>query len=291
MVAVSRDLDGLATPLLARAATPYLALNGTANVVMQLSRPEVGVGVRDSRVEGARLFDDPVRRQRTTIGYLAVAVHGTADERAAYRRRVNRSHAEVRSRPGERPAYSAFDPLLQRWVAACLYRGLEEASEAVHGPLGTDLGAFYAEGVVLGGLLQMPAELWPDDRGSFEDYWRSGLAAASIDAATRAYLMRVIRLEYLPRRVPRLVVDRRVWLTTGFLPPEVREEMHLAWSSRDEQRFARWTRRAAAAVRRLPERHRGRPFSSSIARQRAGGADDLWLSAAPGTIGGAGDVG
>lgn len=284
-------IDGLATPLLARAATPYLALSGTANVVMQLSRTEVGHGVKDSRVVGARLFDDPVRRRRTTIGYLAVAVHGTAAERSAYRRAVNRSHAEVVSLAGEEPAYSAFDPELQRWVAACLYRGFEEASEAVHGPLGATAATFYAEGVVFGGLLQMPAEMWPNDRAAFEDYWRCGLAAASIDESTRAYLMRVIRLEYLPRRVPGFVADRRVWLTTGFLPPELRIQMHLSWTRRDAERFARWTARAAGLVRRLPEKHRGRPFTSSIADLRAGLGDLPGLSAVPGTIGRAGDVG
>ena len=285
------EIDALATPGLARAATPYLALSGTANVVMLLSRAEVGHGVTDSRVVGARLFDDPARRSRTTIGYLAVAIHGTATERAAYRRGVNRSHAQVFSRPGVRPAYTAFDPELQRWVGACLYRGFEEAGEAVHGPLGPARESFYAEGVVLGGLLQMPASLWPADRDAFEDYWRSGLASASIDDETRAYLMRVIRLEYLQRRIPAFVVARRVWLTTGFLPPELREQMRLRWTKRDATRFRRWTAGAAGLVRRLPEKQRGRPFTTSIAALRAGQGEPAWLSEVPGTIGGAGDVG
>lgn len=288
-----RGVDAMPTPLLARAATPYLALSGTANVVMQLARAEVGIGVRDSRVVGARLFDDHERRRRTTIGYLAVAVHGTAAERATYRRFVTTSHAAVRSLPGEEPAYSAFDPDLQLWVGSCLYVGFEQSFEAVHGPLGPDSAAFYAEGVVLGGLLQMPAARWPSDRAAFEASWRSGLAAARIDAATRAYLLRVIRLEYLSRRVPRAVVDLRLWSTTGFLPPELREEMHLPWTTRDERRFARWSARAATLVRRLPERHRGRPFSTAVAELRSDGflAAAVPLSAEPGTIGPAGDVG
>ena len=31
--------------------------------------------------------------------------------------------------------------------------------------------------MIFGGMLQMPAELWPADRDAFETYWRDGLAA------------------------------------------------------------------------------------------------------------------
>ncbi|CAN5448256.1 oxygenase MpaB family protein [soil metagenome] len=278
----ARDrMDALPTPLLARAATPYVALSGTANVVLQLSHPAVGRGVRESRVEGARLFDDHRRRRRTTVGYLAVAVHGSASERAAYRRETNASHAQVRSLPGEEPVYSAFDPQLQRWVAACLYHGFEEAYVAVHGPLGEDAGAFYAEGVILGAMLQMPADLWPADRAAFEEYWRAGLSRVAIDEATRTYLLRVIDLEYLEHRVPRLVVQRRRRLTTGFLPPEVRVAMDLPWTAADETGFARSTSRFAAVVRRLPARARAWPFDGALRDVRARLADGRPLFADP----------
>lgn len=260
-------LDALATPLLARAATPYIALSGTANVVMQLSQPPVGYGVKDSQAPSA-LFADPARRRRTTVAYLAVAAKGTAAERAAFRRATNASHAAVRSAPGAQPAYSAFDPDLQLWVAACLYRGFEEASEAVWGPLAADREAFYQQGVVLGGMLQLPAAMWPADRGAFETYWRDALGHARIDDAVRAYLLRVIRLEYLGRRVPGPVLERRFLLVTGFLPPELRDQMRLAWSADDERRFRRLTGRAAAVIRRGPERLRGFPFDRALADVR-----------------------
>lgn len=261
-------LDALRTPMLARAATPYVALSGAANVVMQLSWPQVGHGVRDSQVVGARLFDDPRRRQRTTIGFLAVAVHGTPAERSAYRRAVNVSHAQVRSLPGEEPRYHAFDPQLQLWVGSCIYRGFEDSYQAVYGPLGRDRERFYAEGVIFGGMLQMPAALWPTDRDAFEDHWRAGLAAASVDQVTRDYLLSVVRLEYLRRRMPRWLVARRLWLTTGFLPPELRTVMDLPWTPHDDDRFRRFTARAATVIRRLPARWRGFPFTSSVADVR-----------------------
>lgn len=271
-------LDALPTPLLARAATPYVALSGAANVVLQLSRPEIGHAVKDSPVAEAALFNHPRRRQRTTVGFLAVAVHGTAAERAAYRRATNGSHARVRSTPGAEPAYHALDPELQRWVGACLYRGFEDARTAVDGPLGADREAFYREGVIFGGMLQMPASSWPPDRDAFEGYWRDQLALVRIDDAVRDYLMRVVRMEYLGPRVSRRVARPRTWLTTGFLPPEVRDAMRLGWSRADQRRFERFTRGFATAVRRAPAAVRGAPFDRAIrdVRRRLAAGDPLF---------------
>lgn len=271
------DLDALDTSLLAQGASIFTALSGTANVVMQLSRPEIGYGVKDSVVTEGSLFGNPRRRQRTTVGLLAVAVLGTPAERAAYRSAVNLSHARVRSEPGASPAYSAFDPELQRWVGACIYRGFEEAREYTYGPLvGAERAEFYRQGAIFGGILQMPADLWPPDRDAFETYWRDGLAAATIDAAVGEYLHRVIRLEYLGRRIPGPLLRLRVWLVTGYLPAELRPKLGLTWTAGQQRRFARFNKAVGFAVRRLPARARNWPFTRSIAgiRERiAAGAD------------------
>lgn len=263
-------VDSLDTSLLAQGATLFVALSGTANVIMQLSRPEIGYAVKDSVVTEGNLFTNPSRRRRTTAGFLAVAVLGTAAERAAFRRATTRSHARV---PG------AFDPQLQLWVAACLYRGFEESRELVDGPLvGAEREEFYRQGVVLGGVLQMPAELWPPDRAAFEEYWREALARAAIDDAMRDYLLRVVRLEYLGRPVPRPVVRLRLWLVTGYLPAELRAQMRLPWSPRQQRRFERFNRAVAAVIRRLPASRRPWPFTRALAdvRARLGAGEDLF---------------
>lgn len=270
------DLDHLDTTLLAQGASLFTALSGTANVVMQLSRPEIGYGVKDSVVAEGSLFGNPRRRQRTTVGLLAVAVLGTPEERAAYRAAVNTSHARVRSDgTAGTPAYSAFDPELQRWVGACIYKGFEEAREYTFGPLvGAEREEFYRQGAIFGGMLQMPADLWPADRDAFETYWRAGLAAAEIDAAVGTYLHRVIRLEYLGRRIPAPVLRLRTWLVTGYLPAELRPKLGLSWTPAQQRRFERFNRRVGAVVRRLPERRRNWPFTRSIGdlrRRRAAG--------------------
>ncbi|KAB2586677.1 hypothetical protein BS297_04045, partial [Rhodococcus erythropolis] len=97
-----------------------------ANVIMQLARPAVGYGVYESKVETGRLDRHPVKRTRTTLTYLAVASLATDEEKKLYRRAVNGSHKHVRSDENSAVEYNAFDPELQLWVAACLYRGFED---------------------------------------------------------------------------------------------------------------------------------------------------------------------
>ena len=272
------DLDSLDTSLLAQGASIFTALSGTANVVMQLSRPGVGYGVKDSVVTEGSLFGNPSRRRRTTVAFLAVAVFGTAEERAAYRNAVNGSHARVRNAPGTTPEYSAFDPELQRWVGACIYKGFEEAREYTFGPLvGAERDEFYRQGAIFGGMLQMPADLWPVDRDAFEVYWRDGLAQARIDPSVGAYLHRVIRLEYLGRRIPGPVLRLRTWLVTGHLPAELRAEMGLSWSARRQRRFVRFHHGLGRIVRRQSPERRTWLFQRSLAdvRSRLAAGEDL----------------
>ncbi|MGV0654137.1 oxygenase MpaB family protein [Mycolicibacterium thermoresistibile] len=59
----------------------WSAAGAAANVIMQMSWPEVGYGVAESRVESGSLLKHPWKRLRTTAQYLAVAILGT-DEQA-----------------------------------------------------------------------------------------------------------------------------------------------------------------------------------------------------------------
>ena len=147
-------------------------LASTANVVMQLARPAVGYGVVESTVESGQVMRHPFRRIRKTIAYLSVAFMGTSEERQICRREVNRSHVGVRSTAGSPVSYSAFDPRLQMWVAACLYRGVIDIHTLLHGPVDDATAeAIYRASWQLGTTLQVPAEMSPADRAAFERYW------------------------------------------------------------------------------------------------------------------------
>lgn len=103
----------------------WAAAGAAANVAMQLGWPEVAYGVIESKVESGALMKHPWKRLRTTEQYLAVALLGTDEERAAYREAINSAHRHVRSTETSPVKYNAFNRELQLWVAACLYIGFE----------------------------------------------------------------------------------------------------------------------------------------------------------------------
>lgn len=112
-----------------------MLLAGGANIILQLALPAVGYGVAESRVESGSILHHPIKRSRTTFTYLAVAMMGTSEEKLAYRRAVNRSHAQVHSTEDSPVKYNAFDENLQMWVAACLYWGFVDTHQKLHGPM------------------------------------------------------------------------------------------------------------------------------------------------------------
>ncbi|AEF39169.1 oxygenase MpaB family protein [Hoyosella subflava] len=228
-------------------------LAGTANVIMQLSLPPVGYGVVESPVDSGKVTLHPVKRLRTTLSYLAVALHGTEEERLRYREAVNQSHRQIRSRPGSPVKYNAFSPRLQLWVAACLYYGIVDMTERLHGPIPeTDADALYDYCARLGTTLQMPQELWPPDRAAFDEYWRHTLAATSIDDTVRDYLAELVDLKALPLPVRALAARPQRFIATGLLPPHLRDEMRLPWSERDERILAKGLTAIGMVYRRLP---------------------------------------
>lgn len=237
-------------------------LAGPANVIMQLSWPGVGYGVMNSRVHDGSAMRRPIKRSRTTFTYLAVALLGNDTDRGAFRKAVNRQHAQVYSRPGEPVKYHAMDPRLQTWVAACLYYGTVDMIEKMHGPLpDSDADALYAHCARFGTTLQMAAEAWPEDRAAFDRYWEESLAEVEIDAAVAEHLMALTTLQNLPTVVSRLLAPFVVFVTTGFLPPVFREAMSLPWNDRKQRRFERLLRLLGAAERRLPRIIRNFPFN------------------------------
>lgn len=240
-------------------------LAATANVIMQLSRPEVGYGVLESTVESAQIMRHPVRRLLTTVTYLSVALMGTPAERAAYRSKVNRSHAQVRSTPSSPVSYSAFDPQLQLWVAACLYQGMSDVLTALRGHADDQTADdLYQLARWFGATLQMPAEAWPADRDAFGQYWATELASIRIDPPVRAYLDELVRLRYLPAPLSTVLAPVSRFLTTGFLPAPFRDQMRLRWTDRDQRQFEMLLRMVAQIDRLLPAPARRFPFNACL---------------------------
>ncbi|QFG22401.1 oxygenase MpaB family protein [Actinomadura sp. WMMB 499] len=231
-----------------------------ANVVMQLSRLPVGHGVAKSTVDSGRVDKHPIKRARTTLTYIAVALLGSEDERAAMRREVDRQHRHVNAR--EPVPYNAFNRDLQLWVAACLYMGTEDIYRILYGePTGAQREILYRYGARFGTTLQMTEDMWPADRDAFQKYWDASLAEIEMDDLTRGYLRDLAELKFLPAPVPQLFGGFNRFQTVGFLPQPFRDELGYRWTRRDQARFDRLMRVLGGVNRVLPRPLREFPFN------------------------------
>jgi uncharacterized protein (DUF2236 family) len=238
-------------------------LGGQANVMMQLSMAPVGYGVYESKVDSGRIDLHPLKRLRTTLTYLAVATLGTDADRDAYRQAVNRAHRLVRSTPQSPVKYNAFDPELQKWVAACLYVGFRDAMTFLYGPPTEEFAdQLYRDCVWLGTSLQMRPEMWPRDRAAFAEYWAQTLPTLHVDETIRRYLLdTVLDGGYLPWFVRVVAAPVSRFFNTGFLPPEFRREFGLPWSDRRQRWFLRIMRGLGYLERAVPAPVRLFPFN------------------------------
>ena len=154
------------------------------------------------------------------------------------RREVDRQHRRVRSSEASPVAYNAFDPQLQLWVAACMFRGLVDAARFLFETLDDEtLAALYERSALFATTLQVPAAMWPKDRDAFEEYWSGALDEVSVDDATRRFLLGLASLDFLARPLRWTLAPAHRFLTTGFLDQRFRDELGLSWSESQAHRF------------------------------------------------------
>lgn len=240
-------------------------LAAAANIIMQLARPGVGYGVVESKVDDGNVYKRPFKRGRTTLTYLAVAMLGTDEERKAYRRAVNKQHMQVRSDESSPVEYNAMDPELQLWVAACLYKGFEDIYIAYMGELPADeLDDIYRSAAPLGTTLQVREDMWPESRAAFEEYWQRNLAKVHIDDTVREHLYGIATAAFFPKPLHLLMGRFNLFVTTGFLPQQFREQMRLRWSARQQRRFDAMNRVLGRVIRALPLPLRAFPYNAYL---------------------------
>jgi uncharacterized protein (DUF2236 family) len=245
---------------------PAALLGGPANVIMQLGLPPVGRGVLESPVTNSRFDVNPRKRGKTTLTYLAVAMLGTDEDRDAYRAAVDTAHRQVRSTANSPVRYNAFDPRLQLWVAACLYRGTADSLTFLYGGVDAEYADdLYTESARFGTTLQVRPDMWPADRTAFQEYWDSTLSEISFDDEVRHYLLEQVVGLGPYSRIQR-VAFRRInrFFTTGYLPQQFRDALGLDWGPRQQRAFELTMRSIGLVTAVLPLRWRLYPFEGYL---------------------------
>lgn len=234
-----RRVTNLRKPAVIQEALDFWSFaGGAANVVLQLGWPEVAYGVMESKVDSGALMHHPWKRARTTTQYLAVAILGTDEEKAAFREAVNSAHRHVKSDDQSPVKYNAFNRELQMWVAACLFVGIEDAHQLLHGLMTEEEAEqFYQSSKTLGTTLQVPDAMWPANRKEFDHYWNVACQRVVIDDTTCDFLNDLVDLKMINPLIRLPFVNLLRFLTIGFLPPMWRDQLGLEWTEDDRRRF------------------------------------------------------
>lgn len=245
-------------------------LGGAANVVLQLAYLPVGHGVIESRVDSGNLLKNPKKRSITTLTYLAVAMLGTTEEKLAYRQAVNRSHAHVHNHEKSTIKYNAFDPELQLWVAACLFYGYWDTNQKLFGAMSPEKSQeLYSLCAPLATTLQVRADMWPKDFAAWQAYWNENVVKLEMDDKVRSYLNDFIDMKYVPTLERLLMARLGRFLTTGFLPEHLREQLQLPWGPVRQATFTHGLRTVGRVSRLLPRSMRQSTFRGMIENFRS----------------------
>ena len=139
-----------------------LLLGGGRALLMQLAHPKVAAGVD----EHSDFRSHPVRRLRRTVMMTMAIVFGDRETALAAAGAVNRVHARVRG-----DDYGALDPDLLLWVHSTLVDSALVTYETFVKPLTpAEREDFYQESKLLGELLRIPGDHFPERLGDFHAY-------------------------------------------------------------------------------------------------------------------------
>jgi uncharacterized protein (DUF2236 family) len=165
----------------------------------------------------------PMARLRNTLSYVYAVGLGSQQQLLLAAAAVNRAHARVRG---------ATDEHRQLWVAATLYQVGVTVHQELLGPLDPALAdEIFVASARLGTMLQLPPGTWPGDRAAFDNYWTDAVAGLEIGDDARAIARDLLHNRAIPWWTRPAMPFVRV-MTSGLLPPLVREAYGLPWHPR-----------------------------------------------------------
>lgn len=209
----------------------FVLLGGTAALLLQIAHPLVAAGV----AQHSRFREEPFARLHRTLDTTLSVVFGAPDSALAALRRIDHRHQTVTGVSADGRAYAARDPRLLLWVQTTLVLTSLRLYELVAGPLDpTARERYWTETRPVAEALGVPARLMPDGLAALERYEREMVRGELAPDATSRELARSI-LRPLP--FPAFLYAPNDALTTGLLPPRLREAFGLRWRTRERLLF------------------------------------------------------
>ena len=232
-------------------------------ILLQLAHPAVAAGVHNhSSFRGSLLSS--FRRLHSTVGAMLALTFGDTEQMITAAAGINTIHDRVRGRVREATgeAYSAHDPVLQRWVHATLLESIPLTYELLVGPMTVaERDRYYSESAIMEPLLGMPDGWLPRDSAQLDAYMRDMLAGGSlvVTDTSRALARSLLYPRHWQLAWPAMRAMQL--LTIGSLPESIREAYGFECGARDARAFARWTAVLRTSRRLLPALAREWPMA------------------------------
>ena len=214
-----------------------LLLGAGRAILLQLAHPSISRAV----AEHSNFTNNPLFRLTHTLMFVYALSNGDEAQRQKIIAHVNAAHRPVhapRDKSTGQPAYCAFDPQLQLWVAATLY----DSARVIGAKVLPNFDEFddeqlYQQYVVLGSALQMPQQFWPVDQAEFETYFHATLQSLEVTAQARDLAQQLFTGANAPWWIRLLLPAARI-VTIAELPATLRE----GYGYRLTPQIVRWHR-------------------------------------------------
>jgi uncharacterized protein (DUF2236 family) len=142
-----------------------ILIAGTAAIVLEILHPSVMAGVQDL----SSYREDPMRRGRTTFGYVVTTTFGNTQAATRLINAVKGMHGRVEGTRPDGVAYRALDPELIAWVHTCIPWMVMDAYHRYRRPLTVaERDRYLAEQAVIGRM--GGADRVPETVAELEDY-------------------------------------------------------------------------------------------------------------------------
>jgi uncharacterized protein (DUF2236 family) len=110
---------------------PSVFIAGMGAIIMEILHPSVMAGVQDM----SSYAEQPLRRGRTTFGYVITTTFANTEAANRLINAVKRIHGQVNGNRPDGVPYRALDPELIGWVHTCIPWAIMEAYQRFTGPL------------------------------------------------------------------------------------------------------------------------------------------------------------
>jgi uncharacterized protein (DUF2236 family) len=248
-----------------------LFLGAGRAALLQLAHPWVAAAI----AQHSRTLDDPVRRFHHTFRVIFTMMFGSADQAFTAARQLHRLHQQIRGtlpdnagRFLQGTAYEANELAALTWVYATLVDSALVAYELLLPPLSeTERDQYFLESLRMAALFGIPPNTLPDSWSTFREYVDSTVQsdALGVTDATRAFVQKL-------QKGTGFIVPPPFWyraLTIQLLPPRIREEFQLPFSTHEEKAVQRALRLMRRVYVKLPRAIRFvGPYNEAVNRLR-----------------------